>query len=134
MRIWFSLRSPVDEHAADAVHRQRLQVFDLRHHHHHSRIHANAAEILFSVHSFGPVIPMADRERIFDRYYRSSTHSNRASGTGIGLSVAKRVALIHSGYVWVTSDEIEGPHSLRPYRTQCKRGFRDEASLQYAFL
>jgi len=70
-------------------------------------VHANA-EVMFSVHSFGPVIPMADRERIFDRYYRSSTRSNRASGTGIGLSVAKRVALIHSGYVWVTSDEHEG--------------------------
>jgi two-component system, OmpR family, sensor histidine kinase KdpD len=69
--------------------------------------HANA-EAIFSVHSFGPVIPMADRERIFDRYYRSSTYSNRAPGTGIGLSVAKRVALIHGGYVWVTSDEIEG--------------------------
>ena len=66
------------------------------------------AEAIFSVHSYGPVIPMADRERIFDRYYRSSTYSNRAPGTGIGLSVAKRVALIHGGYVWVTSDEIEG--------------------------
>jgi two-component system, OmpR family, sensor histidine kinase KdpD len=65
-------------------------------------------EIIFSVHSFGPVIPIEDRERIFDRYYRSSKHSTRASGTGIGLSVAKRVALIHSGYVWVTSDELEG--------------------------
>ncbi len=66
------------------------------------------AEVLFSVHSFGPVIPIADRERIFDRYYRSSTSSNRAAGTGIGLAVAKRVALIHGGYVWVTSDEDEG--------------------------
>ena len=86
-------------------------------------IHANA-EVLFSVHSFGPVIPMSDRERIFDRYYRSSTHSNRASGTGIGLSVAKRVALIHSGYVWVTSEEHEGttffaaiPDSMQKGRT-----------------
>jgi two-component system, OmpR family, sensor histidine kinase KdpD len=66
------------------------------------------AEVIFSVHSFGPVIPIADRERIFDRYYRSSTSSNRAAGTGIGLSVAKRVALIHGGYVWVTSGEDEG--------------------------
>jgi two-component system sensor histidine kinase KdpD len=70
-------------------------------------VHVNA-EAIFSVHSFGPVIPMADRERIFNRYYRSSTYSNRAGGTGIGLSVAKRVATIHGGYVWVTSDEIEG--------------------------
>jgi two-component system sensor histidine kinase KdpD len=66
------------------------------------------AEVIFSVHSFGPVIPMADRERIFNRYYRSSTQSNRAAGTGIGLSVAKRVAVIHGGYVWVTSEEMEG--------------------------
>jgi len=65
-------------------------------------------EAIFSVHSYGPVIPMADRERIFNRYYRSSTQSNRTSGTGIGLSVAKRVAVIHGGYVWVTSEEHEG--------------------------
>jgi two-component system sensor histidine kinase KdpD len=70
-------------------------------------VHANA-EVIFSVHSYGPVIPMADRERIFNRYYRSSTHANRTAGTGIGLSVAKRVAVIHGGYVWVTSDEVEG--------------------------
>jgi two-component system, OmpR family, sensor histidine kinase KdpD len=69
---------------------------------------ASTGEVIFSVHSFGPVIPMADRERIFDRYYRSSTYSNRASGTGIGLSVAKRAAQIHGGYVWVTSDEQDG--------------------------
>jgi len=65
-------------------------------------------EAIFSVHSFGAEIPMVDRERIFDRYYRSSTRSNRAAGTGIGLAVAKRAATLHGGYVWVTSDETEG--------------------------
>ncbi len=72
------------------------------------RVFLAHAEAIFSVHSYGPVIPVADRERIFDRYYRSSNYSNRAPGTGIGLSVAKRVAQIHGGYVWVTSDEHEG--------------------------
>jgi two-component system, OmpR family, sensor histidine kinase KdpD len=72
------------------------------------RVLATGSEAIFSVHSYGPVIPMADRERIFDRYYRSSTYTNRAPGTGIGLSVAKRAAQIHGGYVWVTSDEEEG--------------------------
>lgn len=66
------------------------------------------ADAIFSVHSFGPVIPMADRERIFERYYRVSNSSNRASGTGIGLSVARRAAQIHGGQVWVTSAEQEG--------------------------
>ncbi len=72
------------------------------------RIAATRAEAIFSVHSYGPVIPMADRERIFERYYRSSNSSNRASGTGIGLSVARRAAQVHGGQVWVTSDEHEG--------------------------
>jgi two-component system sensor histidine kinase KdpD len=70
------------------------------------------AEAIFSVHSYGPVIPVNDRERIFNRYYRAMTHGGRradkASGTGIGLSVAKRVAQIHGGHVWVTSDEHDG--------------------------
>jgi two-component system sensor histidine kinase KdpD len=69
---------------------------------------ASKNEVIFSVHSFGPVIPMADRERIFDRYYRSSANASKATGTGIGLAVAKRAATIHGGYVWVTSDEEEG--------------------------
>ena len=72
------------------------------------RVQLANGEAIFSVHSFGPVIPISDRERIFDRFYRSATYSNRASGTGIGLSVAKRVAQIHGGYVWVTSEEHEG--------------------------
>ncbi len=68
----------------------------------------SGSEVMFSVHSYGPVIPMADRERIFDRYYRSPASSSHASGTGIGLSIAKRVALAHGGSVWVSSDEAEG--------------------------
>ena len=72
------------------------------------RAERGKAETILSVHSFGPVIPMSDRERIFDRYYRSSALATRAPGTGIGLSVAKRVAMLHGGYVWVTSDEQDG--------------------------
>lgn len=72
------------------------------------RVAVTKTEAIFSVHSYGSVIPVADRERIFERYYRSSKASNRASGTGIGLSVARRVAQVHGGHVWVTSGEQEG--------------------------
>lgn len=68
----------------------------------------HAAEVIFSIHGFGPVIPPADFERIFDRYYRSSAASNRAPGTGIGLAVAKRTAQAQGGHVWVTSDDEKG--------------------------
>jgi two-component system sensor histidine kinase KdpD len=72
------------------------------------RAQQSEREVLFSVHSFGPFIPPQDRERIFDRYFRSSAASLRAAGTGIGLSIAKRAALAHGGSVWVASDEREG--------------------------
>jgi len=71
-------------------------------------VNSDWAEIIFSVHSYGPVIPRADRERIFDRYFRSATSSHRAAGTGIGLAVAKRAAQLHGGHVWVTSEEETG--------------------------
>lgn len=72
------------------------------------RVTRARTEMIFSVHSFGEQIPPAERERIFDRYYRSSTSSHRAAGTGIGLAVAKRAAQMHGGHVWVSSDEHEG--------------------------
>ncbi|HEV2275245.1 MAG TPA: ATP-binding protein [Acidobacteriaceae bacterium] len=60
--------------------------------------------VIFSVHNLGPVIPAADYERVFDRYFRSSSSARKAPGTGVGLSVAKRAAQAHGGHVWVTSD------------------------------
>lgn len=68
----------------------------------------HATEIMFSVHSYGPIIPPSDLDRVFDRFYRSSVSENQVSGTGIGLSVAKRSAQAHGGHVWVTSDAQKG--------------------------
>jgi two-component system sensor histidine kinase KdpD len=65
-------------------------------------------EALFSVHNFGPTIPLDDRERIFDRFYRSPDHSSAVAGTGIGLSVVRKAATAHHGHVWVVSDVNEG--------------------------
>lgn len=64
-------------------------------------------EVVFSVHNVGPVIPPADHERIFDRYFRCES-ANDVPGTGIGLSVAKRAAQAHGGDVWLTSDHERG--------------------------
>ena len=72
------------------------------------RAERSGDEVVLSVHSFGSMIPMADRERIFDRYFRSTGSSSHAAGTGLGLSIAKRAALAHGGSVWVASDEVDG--------------------------
>ena len=66
------------------------------------------AEVLMSVHNFGPAIPISDRDRIFQRFYRSDGSKNMAAGTGIGLSTVKMAAEAHHGHVWVISDAQEG--------------------------
>jgi len=66
------------------------------------------AEVVISVHNFGPTIPIEDRERIFDRFYRSPHLKDSIPGTGIGLSVVRKAAEAHHGHVWVISDEKEG--------------------------
>jgi len=66
------------------------------------------SEVMVSVHNFGPVIPVEDREYIFDQYSLPSSLTNRISNSGFGLSLAKRIASLHGGRVWVTSSEPEG--------------------------
>jgi two-component system sensor histidine kinase KdpD len=73
-------------------------------------IHARAShsEILISVHNFGSMIRIEDRERIFERFYRSTESKDAVPGTGIGLSVVRKAAEAHHGHVWVISDNKEG--------------------------
>jgi len=66
------------------------------------------SELLLSVHNQGSVIQMQDRERIFERFYRSSDAKQRAPGAGVGLSIVKKAAEAYRGHVWVTSAEQEG--------------------------
>lgn len=41
----------------------------------------------------GPGIPLAERERVFDRFYRCETNS--VTGTGLGLAIVKQIAAQH---------------------------------------
>ncbi|HEY1984562.1 MAG TPA: ATP-binding protein [Terracidiphilus sp.] len=66
------------------------------------------SEIMISVHNYGPAIPMSDRERIFQRFYRSEGSRTMAAGTGIGLSAVKMAAEAHRGHVWVISNPEDG--------------------------
>ena len=66
------------------------------------------SEVLITVHNLGPPIPISDRERIFQRFYRSEGTMHRAPGTGIGLSTVKMAAEAHQGHVWVISSANEG--------------------------
>jgi two-component system, OmpR family, sensor histidine kinase KdpD len=66
------------------------------------------AETVFSIHNEGSYIAAEERLRIFERFYRSPEAQYKASGSGIGLSVTKRIAEMHRGRVWVESDSTTG--------------------------
>jgi two-component system sensor histidine kinase KdpD len=68
------------------------------------RVITTASEVLFSVQNEGSFVAPEEKLRIFQRFYRSPGTQHMAPGTGIGLSVAKRIAEAHTGRVWAESD------------------------------
>src|SRR5277367_3204075 len=68
------------------------------------RVTSTDTEVVFNVQNEGSFVAPEERLRIFQRFYRSPGSQHKAPGTGIGLSVAKRIAEAHTGRVWVESD------------------------------
>ena len=57
----------------------------------------------------GRGIAQKDIPNIFDRFYRTdSSRNSKQGGSGIGLSIVKKIIEDHGGYIWATSHEGEG--------------------------
>ena len=57
----------------------------------------------------GKGIAQKDIPNIFDRFYRTDASRNsKQGGSGIGLSIVKKIIEDHGGYIWATSHEGEG--------------------------
>lgn len=57
----------------------------------------------------GRGIPQKDLPYIFDRFYRGDVSRNSATGgSGIGLSIVKKIIEDHGGKIWATSKEDTG--------------------------
>jgi two-component system sensor histidine kinase KdpD len=56
-----------------------------------------------SVHTVGPAIPKEHLNRLFERFYRSPRAQNQPPGSGLGLSVTKKIIEAHGGKVGVRS-------------------------------
>ncbi len=61
-----------------------------------------------SVKDQGLGVPLEERERIFDRFYRIQTGEHFGiRGTGIGLNNVKRIIDAHGGRAWVESAGVD---------------------------
>ena len=69
--------------------------------------HGGAA--VLSVSDTGPGIPPAERERIFERFYRIP--GNDEPGSGLGLSIVRRIAELHGAVVAI--EAVEGGPGTR---------------------
>lgn len=75
-----------------------------------SNVRENGKEyVKFTVRDTGIGIPAADRDRIFERFYRvDKSHSKEIGGTGLGLSIVKHGARLHNAEIFVESEIDKG--------------------------
>lgn len=71
-------------------------------------IAVNETSVVLRVRSKGLIVPEADRERIFERFYRGPGAQQCSAGTGLGLSIVKTIAADHHGNVWAEGEPDYG--------------------------
>lgn len=65
--------------------------------------------IRIEIEDNGKGISQKDLSHIFERFFRSDASRNSTKGgSGIGLSIVKKIIEDHGGYIWATSKEGEG--------------------------
>jgi hypothetical protein len=66
-------------------------------------------QAMLTVADTGIGIPAADRERIFERFFRTAIAKRQAiQGTGLGLTITQAIVAAHNGTIAVESDEGHG--------------------------
>ncbi|MDO5669638.1 MAG: HAMP domain-containing sensor histidine kinase [Corynebacterium sp.] len=77
--------------------------------------------VRLSIADSGPGVPVEDRERVFERFYRSP-ESRSQPGSGLGLAIVKQTIQRHGGRAWVEESSDGGARVVveLPGRPQVK--------------
>jgi two-component system, OmpR family, sensor kinase len=70
---------------------------------------AEGDSLVVAVDDDGPGVAAEDRERVFDRFHRSESSRDRASGgSGLGLGIARAIVELHGGRIWIEDSPLGG--------------------------
>jgi signal transduction histidine kinase len=73
------------------------------------RIDATDQDVSFVVEDRGPGFTDAERDKVFDAFYRGDHRAGAAHGSlGLGLSLVRRIAVAHGGRAWAENREGGG--------------------------
>jgi len=75
------------------------------------RVQAGPNEVDLIVEDNGPGIAPAEREHVFERFYRVLGH--QADGSGLGLAIVREIAQQHEGTITITDSEPDGGACFR---------------------
>ena len=67
-----------------------------------------ADEVRVAVADTGVGIAVEDRDRVFEEFTQTKDGEQQSEGTGLGLTVAKRLVELHGGRIWVESQVGKG--------------------------
>jgi signal transduction histidine kinase len=71
-------------------------------------------EALVEVHDDGPGIPPGDRDRVFERFARlDAARSRDRGGSGLGLPIARQIAVAHGGDLYIADGDYGARLVLR---------------------
>lgn len=56
----------------------------------------------------GPGIPPGEQERVFEAFHRLPPAEGRGGGSGLGLALARRIAMLHGGALRIEASSAEG--------------------------
>jgi signal transduction histidine kinase/CheY-like chemotaxis protein len=72
------------------------------------RAFINDQDLVVEVADTGPGVSAEDRQRIFDAFQQGARHPEQTEGTGLGLTLSKRILELHGGRIWVESEAGKG--------------------------
>lgn len=65
--------------------------------------------VTVAVEDDGPGIPVAERERVFERFHRLDGSRGRDSGgSGLGLAICREIVAVHGGRIWIEDSPLGG--------------------------